>query len=110
MVNAAPDPELALLVGRTSSLANDAHMLPNADVVARATALEAALSGASEIISSKESKDGIKSWKAWLQDKADKGWRRAHAYSRLPDAWKSQEVTNCKGQLSGDPIDIRDRT
>ena len=62
------------------------------------------LSTAADLLTSAEKWAGLKSWKEWLLDKADKGWRRAHTYTRLPETWKPEEVPDGKGGLSGDPI------
>ena len=37
-------------------------------------------------------------------DKAGRGWRRSHAYTRLPDAWKPDETCNSQGGMTADPL------
>ena len=53
-----------------------------------------------------EKASSLKWWKNWLDDDADKGCRRAQQYSKLPEAWKPNEVTTPERVLSCDHIKL----
>ena len=104
MEDAASDEDLAGIVANVVQLARDLPLVEAAQSVARATQLAEPLGYAVEALVPKEQAKAIVSWKAWLTDKADRGWRRAHAYTKLPDAWRPEETHDQHGVLTGDPV------
>ena len=104
MEDAAGDADLSGIVAKVVQLARDLPLESPAEAVSRATSLADPLGCAVEALVPKEQAKAIEGWKAWLTDKADRGWRRAHAYTKLPDAWKPEETHDQHGVLTGDPV------
>ena len=83
-------------------------MVSAADVGIRAAALQEPIGNAVDKLRSKNKSEGLASWRNWLRDKADKGWRRSHRFTQLPDAWVPEERIDTSGTTTGDPFALFD--
>jgi hypothetical protein len=107
LIDATDDQDLTRL-GRLISLIEDSVMLSTGDIRIRAEALQETLGEATRKLRQKEQSEGLASWRDWLRDKADKGWRRSHRFTQLPDAWIPEETVDASGAITGDPIALFD--
>ncbi len=53
-----------------------------------------------------ERREEAEEWRKWVAEGIDQGARRAHAFSRAPEAWQPSEVINAMGMISADPTDL----
>ena len=100
------DEELTIIIGKIIKLAGSWQTDDTAQAAEKAQLLQDLTGSATDRLREKEKNAAIRTWKNWLKEDAEKGSGRAHAMSRLPQAWIAREAKSKDGVMTGDPTEL----
>ena len=100
------DEDLSAIIAMGIRLGESWRDITEAEADSSATNLGTILRDAVDCLNEKEKRDSIDRWKKWLKEDSDKGSGRAHAYSKIPQAWVARETRDKDQVLTGDPCEL----